>query len=294
MKVLILGGSGMLGHKMYEVLAEDFDTWVTFRQEPITFYRYGIFDRNKIIYPVDAFNLASVKDAIEKVKPDVVINCIGIIKQIKEAKEPLISIEINSLFPHRLYKYCSAMGIEVIHISTDCVFSGKKGMYKEGNFSDAEDLYGRTKYLGEIQGKGALTVRTSIIGRELKTTNGLLEWLFSQEGRTIKGYKNVIFAGYTAIGFAKIIARCIKEFTFLEGIYHIASNPISKFDLLMKFKRALNLNIEIEPSEAERIDRSLDNTKFVQATHYQVPNWDELVEEFALKEYSKYKNWRKL
>jgi dTDP-4-dehydrorhamnose reductase len=213
------------------------------------------------------------------VRPVVVVNCIGIVKQAEAAKNPLVSIEVNSLFPHRLARLCCTKGIRLIHISTDCVFSGRKGNYTENDFSDAEDLYGRTKFLGEVSDEGCLTLRTSMIGRELETSHGLIEWFLSQGGKTVNGYKRSIFSGFTTNALADIIAKIITENRNLHGIWHVASEPISKFDLLTLVKQVYGLHIEIRPDDTVVVDRSLNADRFRQATNFVPPSWHDMIEQ---------------
>jgi dTDP-4-dehydrorhamnose reductase len=207
------------------------------------------------------------------------INCIGIVKQAEAAKDPVTSIEINALFPHRLARLCQERGIRLIHISTDCVFSGRKGDYSENDLSDAEDLYGRTKFLGEVSGKGCLTLRTSMIGREIETSNGLIEWFLSQEGKTIDGYTGAIFSGFTTNALAEIITNIIYKQSELHGVWHVASAPISKFDLLLLVKQIYGLNIKIEPNQSVVCDRSLNADRFRKTTGFVPPTWHDMIEQ---------------
>ena len=186
MRVLVLGAGGMLGHKLCQLYRTRFDTWTTVRSTNGAVRRYDLLAPDRILEGVDASRLPSIASAVDRVQPDAVINCIGIIKQLREAKNPLPSLTINALFPHQLAEICRASQARLIHISTDCVFSGRKGMYRESDVSDAEDLYGRSKFLGEIGGPGCLTLRTSIIGRELSTTSGLIEWFLSNRGGQVR------------------------------------------------------------------------------------------------------------
>ena len=182
MRVLILGGSGMLGHKLSLEFRDSFDTWITLRHEHEGGKWLELFERAKVIRGVDVTVEDKVRRAIAVSEPDVVINCVGLVKQRPEAEDPVLSIKLNSLFPHQLANLCAREGTRMIHISTDCVFSGQKGMYSEDDVADARDIYGKTKYLGEISDRGCLTLRTSIIGRELHTSNGLVEWFLGNNG----------------------------------------------------------------------------------------------------------------
>lgn len=199
MKVLIFGATGMLGHKLYQVLAPIFNITGVIRGSYHSISKYDFFQQSRIVPEVDVLEISRVEKAIEETSPEVLINCIGIVKPLVEQKGMLLTIWLNSLFPHQLYQICQARGIRLIHISTDCVFSGRKGHYRENDPSDAEDVYGKTKYLGEVNGTNALTIRTSIIGRELASTNGLLEWFLSNEGGTVDGFTNAIFSGFPTL-----------------------------------------------------------------------------------------------
>jgi dTDP-4-dehydrorhamnose reductase len=279
MKVLILGGSGMLGHKLWQVFASRFDTYVTLHRDFNSYKQYKLFDKARSIDHVSAEGFDGVARAIAEFKPDVVVNCIGIVKQAESAKDPLASIEVNSLFPHRLARLCQGRRMRLIHISTDCVFSGRKGNYKESDLSDAEDIYGRTKALGEVSYKGCLTIRTSMIGRELEASNGLIEWFLSQEGKTVSGYKQAIFSGFTTNALADILAMVVARHPDLDEIWHVAAESISKFELLSLVKQVYGLNIRIEPDETVVCDRSLNADRFRQATGFVPPTWHDMIEQ---------------
>jgi len=276
-RVLILGGSGMLGHKLWQVFTGHFDTYVTLRRGFDSYTRYQLFNREHTVDLVSAENVESIAKAIAKVRPNIVINCIGIVKQAEAAKDPVVSISVNALFPHRLAGLCRSTGSRMIHISTDCVFSGRKGNYREIDVSDAEDLYGRTKFLGEVNSEGCLTIRTSMIGRELETSQGLIEWFLAQDGGTVNGYKRGIFSGFTTNALAEIISWIITEHPDMYGVWHVASEPISKFDLLSMVKQTYGSNIRIEPDETVVCDRSLNAAKFRQATGFNPPPWHDMI-----------------
>lgn len=276
MKLLILGGSGMLGHQLYRTLHARFDTWVTFRRIPSSLPDY--FDRSRLVDGVDACDFDSVIHALGKTHPDVVINCIGVVKQQSAAKDPIACLSINSLFPHRLARLCQAVRARLIHVSTDCVFSGKVGNYRETDYPDAEDLYGRSKLLGEVQGPGALTLRTSIIGRELGTRQGLVEWFLSNQGKKVKGFRKAIFSGLTTDALSALIGRIISEHPRLDGLFHVATDPISKFDLITLVRDTYGADIEIEPEDHFSCDRSLCDARFRQATGWTPPNWPALIQ----------------
>jgi dTDP-4-dehydrorhamnose reductase len=278
MRILILGGSGMLGHKLWQQFAPRFDTYATFRPAQFSTYeRFGIFDKARAIGGVSAEDFESVERAFESAQPEVVVNCIGIVKQDAAAKDPLASISVNALFPHRLAALSRAKGARLIHLSTDCVFSGRKGNYVETDTPDAEDLYGRTKLLGEVDYENCLTIRTSMIGRELSGAHGLIEWFLSQQGKTVRGYRRAIFSGFTTLALSEIIASVITDHPQLRGVWHVASEPINKFDLLTLVKEAANLNIRIEPDETFVCDRSLNDARFRQATGFAPPSWSDMI-----------------
>ncbi|HXT65032.1 MAG TPA: SDR family oxidoreductase [Pyrinomonadaceae bacterium] len=278
MRVLIIGGTGMLGHKAWQTFAPRFDTYATVRGIPSDYSTSGIFDEGRLIGNVVAEDFHSVERAVQSVEPEVIVNCIGIVKQDASAKDPIASITANSLFPHRVARLCHGSGARLIHLSTDCVFSGRQGNYQEDDLPDAEDLYGRSKLLGEVSGDKCLTIRTSMIGRELKGAHGLLEWFLSQSG-SVRGYKRAIFSGFTTGALAHLIARVIAEAQGLSGIWHVAASPISKFDLLTLVKQTYGLATEIDPDETFVCDRSLNGARFRDATGIQAPSWKQMIED---------------
>jgi dTDP-4-dehydrorhamnose reductase len=287
---LVLGASGMLGHKLVQRLRERFEVFASIRSSFDQVARLGVFEHERTVDHVDAASFDTVIRAMAFSKPDAVINGIGIIKQLTAARDPLVTIKINSLFPHRLADLCRAAGARMIHISTDCVFSGKKGMYREEDLSDAEDLYGRSKFLGEVSAPGALTLRTSIIGRELRGSNGLVEWFLSQRG-AVRGFRRAIFSGLTTLVLVDLIGDILVHHEDLSGLYHVSSDPINKYELLRLLSREYNRNLEIEPDDTVKIDRSLDSRRLRDATGFVPPPWPQMIEHMA--EESIYVDWRK-
>lgn len=267
----------MLGHKLWQTLDGRLDAYATFRQSPSAYSHLNIFNLERAIGRVSAEDFDSVVRALARVRPRVVVNCVGIVKQDAAAKDPLTSISINSLFPHRLAAICRAANARLIHLSTDCVFSGRRGQYAEDDPADAEDLYGKSKNLGEVGGEGCLTIRTSMIGRELSGSQGLLEWFLSQQGKTVRGFRRAVFSGFTTQALSEIIARIIEEHGELEGVWHVAAEPISKFDLLTLIKETARLNIQIEPDDTFHCDRSLNGARFCQATGFVPPTWSDMI-----------------
>jgi len=289
-RVLVIGGTGMLGHKVSQFLRDRVDTWVTVRQAQVH-AAPGLFPGDRIIAGVNVDDFDAVVRACATARPTVIVNCVGIVKQLQAAADPIPSITINALLPHRLAALAREVGARTIHISTDCVFSGKRGNYSERDIPDATDLYGRTKLLGEIGGPGCLTVRTSIIGRELSATTGLLEWFLSQRGKRIEGYTGARFSGLTTSALAGVLADVIEHHPTLEGVYHVASEPIAKYDLLCRLNQAYGANTFIEPSDAVWIDRTLDDAVFREATGLEIPGWDAMIGALTADP-SPYKEWR--
>lgn len=268
----------MLGHKLWQVCSRKHETYGTVRENRVVWSNSGVLDPERLIEGVMADDEASVARAIERTEPDVVVNCIGIVKQSPAAADPILSIRVNALFPHLLARICSGHDVRLIHISTDCVFSGRKGNYREDDPPDPEDLYGRTKLLGEVAGKGCLTIRTSMIGRELAWSNGVVEWFLGQSGNVVKGYRRAIFSGFTTIELSRIVRDVIIPQPDLQGVWHVASKPISKFDLLSLIRTVFDVRTTIEPDEQVVCDRSLNGERFRKATGYVPPSWEEMVQ----------------
>jgi len=281
MKLLVIGGGGMLGHKLVQILRYKFDVYTTFRNGFRKYEPFEIFEDYKSIENIDVENLTLVEDVIFNIKPDVIINAVGIIKQLPSAKNVIKTLTINSIFPHQLAELANQIQARLITISTDCVFNGKKGKYIETDFPDADDLYGKSKDLGEVTFDNCLTIRTSIIGRELFTAHSLIEWFLSNRGRTVKGYINAVYSGLPTVILAEIIGDLIDNYPNLQGLYHISSEPINKYDLLNLVNEAYGAEIEIEPFEDFVIDRSLDSTRFRKITGFQPLNWREMINKMA-------------
>jgi len=280
MRILILGGDGMLGHQLFKHLKPNHDVRVTLRQDLAVYQKLMLFNMGNSYSGIDVRSSIKLAGVITDFHPDVVVNAIGIVKQLPEASESIPSIEINALFPHRLALLCKDISARMIHLSTDCVFSGDKGKYKESDTSDPDDLYGRTKLLGEVNEKHCLTLRTSMIGPELSRKKSLLEWFLAQS-KTTRGYKKVIFSGFTTMELGRVIENMISNYPEANGVYHVSSEPISKFDLLRLIKKGLKLPIEIVPDESFICDRSLDSSKFRWEFDYHPPSWEEMVRELC-------------
>ncbi len=278
-RILILGATGMLGHTLLADFArrENFVAHATARSREGLERWFSPDLRERIYTPVDVDNFDSVLRALGEVRPDVVINCIGIIKQLPSANDPMLCISVNALFPHRLALACKAAGARLVHISTDCVFKGDRGNYREADPSDAEDLYGRSKFLGEVTEPHCLTLRTSIIGHELKGGYGLIDWFLAQEGR-VRGFTRAIYTGFTTVEMARIMADYVIPHKSLSGLCQVSSSPISKHDLLRLVAERYGRQITVEPYDGFACDRSLDSSRFRAETGYVPPSWSEMVE----------------
>lgn len=278
MNILIFGATGMLGHAVFRVLSNDkrLTVFGTIRSESSKNLFSAELSGN-LIPNIDVESDECLKSAFEISQPDVVINCIGIIKQLSDAKDVLKSIPINTLLPHRLALLAKNFDSRLIIVSTDCVFSGAKGNYLETDFPDCDELYGRSKLLGEIADNDqVLTIRTSIIGHELRGGHSLVNWFLGQRG-SAQGYTQAIFSGLPTNELAKIILDCIIQWPNLHGLYHVSANPINKYDLLNLIAKVYKKDITILKNEAVKIDRSLNHTKFSMATGYKTQNWDTLI-----------------
>jgi len=276
MKVLVLGAGGMLGSACYKIFAQsdDFRTYGTLRTVGSVGGSRG--EQGTLIPCVNALDLNQLAYIFDQCEPEIVINCVGIIKQLESVDNLPLMIETNALLPHRLARLCSRYKARLIHISTDCVFSGAKGMYKESDMPDALDPYGRTKQLGEIVARNAVTLRTSIIGHELKRKVSLIDWFLSQKG-TVKGYRRAIFSGLPAVELARVIRDYVVPERDMTGLYHVAAEPITKFDLLTLVAKEYSHEVNLVPDDALAIDRSLDGQRFKDHTGYIAAPWSALV-----------------
>jgi dTDP-4-dehydrorhamnose reductase len=276
-KILVLGASGMLGNAVFRVLASSpqSDVVGTVRSSRSVGLLPNIL-RERLISGVDVENSDTLVFLFSKVRPTVVVNCIGLVKQLAESDDPLQAIPVNSILPHRLARLCDAVGARLVHMSTDCVFSGTKGMYTEADFADANDLYGRSKFLGEVDYPNAITLRTSIIGHERDGARSLIDWFLSQDGR-VKGYARAVFSGLPTVEIARIIRDYVIPNPELHGVFNLSAEPINKFDLLTLVAEVYGKSIEIVSDDKLVIDRSLDSTRFRQATGFSPEPWPELI-----------------
>jgi dTDP-4-dehydrorhamnose reductase len=284
MRIVVIGGAGMLGHKMFQILRERFPGTVCTTREDVRnppFDRVELLQGDDVIRGVDVMDFDRLHGTLRELRPDFIVNCVGIVKQRQEAQMAIPSITINSLLPHKLAAFAGAWGGRVIHPSTDCVFDGKRGGYTEADDSSAEDLYGKSKFLGEVHCDNGLTLRTSIIGRELVEHRSLLDWFLMQQGKTVRGFRRVIYSGVTTNQLAEVVTLVIQKSPGLHGLFQVVSQPISKHDLLCLIRDAYKLEVNIVPEDREVSDRSMKGDKFREATGYVSPPWTELVRRLA-------------
>jgi dTDP-4-dehydrorhamnose reductase len=281
MRLLMFGGTGMLGHVLWEACRERLDAHFTVRSNGLKGAAAAVLDPERAVRGVRAEDPLSIERALDETGAEVAVNCIGVVKQASAADNPIEAIQTNALFPHQLAAACREGGVRLIHISTDCVFSGRRGEYTEDDEPDPPDLYGRSKLLGEVSDHGTITLRTSMIGRELETTNGLLEWFLSQADGTVRGFTRAVFTGPTTPVLARLIADIVEDHQDLEGTWHVGAEPIAKYDLLRLVRDAVGLEIEIQPDDTVAIDRSLDSTRLRSATGWNPPSWPEMIAELG-------------
>lgn len=278
MRVLVLGASGMLGSAVFREFDghASHEVWGLVRNESFLSY-FSPAQQSRIVTGVDVLDEAALRAAFDRVRPDVVINCVGLIKQKEHVEDPLVVLPINAMLPHRLALLCAPGNVRLLHISTDCVFSGRRGMYTENDPSDAEDLYGKSKYIGELRDAAhAVTLRTSIVGRELNSSRALVDWFLAQQG-AVHGFRRSIFSGMTAIELARVMRDVVLPDPSLRGLYHVSSAPISKFEFLKLVAAQYGKVIDVLPDDELVIDRSLDSSRFRQVTNYRAPSWESMV-----------------
>lgn len=280
-RLLVFGGAGMLGHKLWQIADRGLETWATVRQVTPALRAAGLGHPARTLEGVDVRQPGHLDAALDRARPDAVVNCVGVVKQLAAAKDPVESIAINALYPHQLARACGARGIRLVHISTDCVFDGQRGGYREEDAPNATDLYGRSKALGETTGPGCLTVRTSIIGRELSGASGLVEWFLSRRGGAADGFARAVFSGLTTTALAGVLLRILTEHEALQGLYHVAAAPIDKHTLLQRLNDAYGAGVAITRRDEPRIDRSLDGARFRAATGLVPPSWEAMIAEMA-------------
>ncbi len=268
----------MLGHKLLQIWHADFEVATTIRgrsiASPLSVLNPGV----QVYDGVSVEDYSTVERALTDFKPDAVVNCVGIVKQLEAARDPAQSIRLNALFPHQLAQTCEGRGARLIHISTDCVFAGRGGPYRESDPADADDLYGRSKRLGEVDKPGCCTVRTSIIGRELVRGTGLLEWFLRHEGPELQGYRHALYTGFTTNAFAGVLRAIIVQHPQLEGVWHVSSEPIDKYELLNMVNDVYGKGMRVTEDVEFKCDRRLDSGRFRRETGFAPPSWREMIE----------------
>lgn len=283
MRLVILGGTGMLGHTLWGRLAQCFpDTYTTIRKGIEDYRDTGLLRSDRVIDHIDVMDLRMLEGALRVIKPDVILNCIGITKRREELQNPIPSIIVNAMFPHKLAKLAADVNAKVIHFSTDCVFDGKTGCYSDDDPANATDLYGRTKALGEVTGNNVLTLRSSFIGKELQEGTELLEWFLSQTD-VVRGFKNAIYTGLTTLELCRVVEKLLVDYPDATGLYNVSSEPISKFNLLQLIGETMHRNVKVMPDESFYCDRSLNSERFRRDFDYTPPAWKDMVEELNQK-----------
>lgn len=280
--IVVLGCNGMLGHKLVQVLgATEITVYATTRNAASAQTPVSNRPNVHIVPGITVDSLDQLQALISEVKPVAVVNCIGLIKQQPDAKKAIPSIRINALFPHQVAEIARKAGSRMIHFSTDCVYSGQTGNYSENDPTDPQDLYGKSKALGEVSDPGCLTIRSSIIGPELNTKFGLFEWFYSQRGGQTKGYSRAMYTGLPTLEMSKLVLHLIRNHPDLSGVYNVASEPISKLEILKLINESLNLKTQITDDPSIAIDRTLNGTRFREATGYKAPSWKTLIQEMT-------------
>ena len=281
-RVAVIGANGMLGHLACRELARRHDVIAVLRRTPEAGSPLAAaLAGSTVVAGLDVRAPGAVAAMLAQYRPDVVVNCVGLIKQRPEAADTGLAIELNALLPHRLAAACDDHGAKLLQISTDCVFSGRRGFYAESDPPDPVDSYGLSKQLGEVTAHPHLTIRTSIIGPQLEGSEGLVAWFLSQAGREVRGYTRAIFSGLTTRALSAVLGSIIADHPGLSGLYHVAAQPISKFDLLSRLANRLDWRGGIVPVDEPAIDRSLDGSAFRHATGIVIPDWDVMLDELA-------------
>lgn len=290
MKILILGGTGLIGHKLWiELLSRFKDIFTIIHGDKNKFIKFGLYNNDNVIDNVDIINFQKVESIVNSIQPDVILNCIGITKRKAEINNLFLAISVNSLFPHKLARWAKINNKRIIHFSTDCVFDGKIGNYTEESLTTAEDVYGRTKALGELRYNHTLTIRSSFIGRELFTSTELLEWFLSQKGKTIKGFTKALYSGVSTTFMSKVVCEIIENHPRLSGLYQLAiDHPVSKYELLCLARDAFQVDVNIIPDDTFETYPTLNGTKLRNELKLSVPSWKDMIhdltgEKFYLK-----------
>ena len=280
-RILILGGTGMLGHALWKHFSQRFpDTFTTIHKGRGDYGDDRLFGSDQVIDHIDVMDFQMLEGVLRVIKPAVVLNCIGKTKRREQSQDPIPSIILNAVLPHRLAKLAEDVQARLIHFSTDCVFDGKTGCYSDDAPTNATDLYGRSKALGEVTGDNVLTLRSSFIGKELREGSELLEWFLSQKN-AVRGFKNAIYTGLTTLELGRVVEKLLLNYPGASGLYNISSEPINKFDLLRLIGEKMHRNVEIIPDETFHCDRSLNSERFRRDFNYTPPTWTNMVEELS-------------
>lgn len=282
MKVIVLGANGMIGHRLtYDMASFGHDVWAGSRKQNRNLEKLKSLSTFNIFYEEKMTDMSALSNHLREIKPDVIINALGIVKQNPLSLNADVVYQVNSIFPQQLGLLCQDFGIRLIQLSTDCIFDGKKGNYTEADIPDPEDHYGKSKYLGEVRDlDNVLTIRSSTVGHELNSKKGLLEWFLNSTGN-VKGFQGALYSGFTTKEFSKILHRVVLPNKNLKGLYHIASPTISKFDLLQLFKKSFKKEIQIDTDHTTIIKRNLDDSKFRKMTGFVPQSWEQMVIELA-------------
>lgn len=286
-KILILGSTGLLGSALLKYFSKknNFKCYGGIRKKSDTIKLKNI--KNIKLYKINYKKKRDIIKVFNQIKPDLIVNCIGVIKQLVQKKKVSEILRVNSVLPHYFAQIVNLQKkIRLIHFSTDCVFSGTKGKYRETDLPDAQDIYGRSKLLGELSYPNTLTLRTSVIGHELQTKYSLLNWFLDQK-KSVKGYKNAIFSGLTSLEIAKVLDKFIIPNKNLEGLYHLSGKKISKYDLLNLIKKVYKKDIKININKNVKINRSLNSNSLQQITGYKPSGWNKIIKEMF--EFTNYK-----
>ncbi len=270
----------MLGHTLWGECEKRFEASTTIRADQPDAVALRALDPDCIVAGVRAEDLSSVERALDRSGAEVAVNCIGLVKQLASGADPAAMVAANALFPQQLAAACRERAVRLVHVSTDCVFSGRRGGYTESDLPDPEDLYGRSKLAGEPEGSGVLTLRTSMIGRELAGSHGLLEWFLAQKGE-VRGFTRAVFTGPTAPVLSRAICDLIEDHPRLEGTWHLGAEPITKHELMLLLRDTFQHDVEIVPDGKLKIDRSLNSSRLRSTTGWEAPSWPEMVAELS-------------
>ncbi|WP_374440437.1 dTDP-4-dehydrorhamnose reductase family protein [Stella sp.] len=290
MRLLVLGATGMLGHRLVAELAPRFDVAAASRGRPEAAPAALAGSRQigaRWIGGLDATDEAMLTDVLDRERPDVVLNAAGVVKQRLGSGDVERAVAVNALLPHRLARLCRGRGLRLIHFSTDCVFAGRPGDrrgadgYREDDPAEPADVYGRSKLLGEPTGAGCLVLRTSLVGRELGSRHGLVEWFLAQGDGPVAGYTGALFTGVTTAVVARLVGELVDRHPRLDGTWHVAAAPIAKHDLLRLLGAAFRRPTEVRADDAVRCDRRLDGSRFRAATGWIAPSWERMIADLA-------------